>query len=114
MSEPDSYIANKHHSREETFDVLLIPALFENRKLDFDWRKESNRKDPLAIGPNWKIKSRSGIEELWHACLVYRVQNEVNPEMGNYVETRWITNEVHALADDLELELPQIIEALCW
>lgn len=88
---------------------MLIPALFETRILDFSWGK-----DDVETGPNWELRSRNGAEEFWQAYLAYRVQNEVDPKLGHYVEIRRIANEVHALAGEPELELRQIIEALCW
>lgn len=88
---------------------MLIPALFETRILDF-----SCGDDIVGSIRNWELKSRYGAEEFWQAYLVYRVQNEVNPKLGHYVEIRRIANEVHALAGKPELELRQITEALCW
>ncbi|PQE28625.1 multiple ankyrin repeats single kh domain protein [Rutstroemia sp. NJR-2017a BBW] len=91
------------------FYDCLQPALFESRLLD-----EFGCQGPpleLRFTQLWYIRKSHGAEKLWQSYLVYRVQNETDPEVGRFVEIRNLAEE---LSRRTETQYETTVNSLCW
>ncbi|CAH0058520.1 unnamed protein product [Clonostachys solani] len=92
------------------FDALFQSALFEARLLD-DIRPYGTPLSRSGTLEYWPSTRKPAAQKLWHSYLVYRVLNEVDPNVKRYVEVRGIAN---AICSETGGDLLQTIKDLCW
>ncbi|KAK7222113.1 hypothetical protein V2G26_010116 [Clonostachys chloroleuca] len=92
------------------FDALFQSALFETRLMD-DIRPYGSPISMSGTLEYWPLNRKPAAHKLWHSYLVYRVLNEVDPNVKRYVEVRDIAN---AICSETGGDLLQTIKDLCW
>ncbi|CAG9977988.1 unnamed protein product [Clonostachys byssicola] len=94
------------------FDALFQSALFETRLMD-DIRPYGTSLARAGTLEYWPLtsKRKEAAHKLWHSYLVYRVLNEVDPNVKRYVEVR---NTASAICTENGADFLQTIKNLCW
>ncbi|CAG9937450.1 unnamed protein product [Clonostachys rosea f. rosea IK726] len=95
----------------KSFDAIFRPALFATRI--FDTYLPVSTYQPTQALRYWPIRNNHGAQQLWHAYLVYRVQNETEPLAHRYVEIRTAAERLFN-TNLTGLTLQSIIESVCW
>ncbi|CAH0050890.1 unnamed protein product [Clonostachys solani] len=95
----------------KTFNAMFRPALFATRI--FDTYLPISADQATQTLRYWPIRSNHGAQQLWHAYLVYRVQNEPDPLAHRYFEVRTAAERLFN-TKLTGLSLQSIIDSLCW
>ncbi|VUC28225.1 unnamed protein product [Clonostachys rosea] len=95
----------------KTFDAMFRPALFATRI--FDAYLPISADQATQTLRYWPVRSNHAAQELWHAYLVYRVQNEPDALVHRYYEVRTAAERLFSTGLT-GLSLQSIIESLCW